>query len=171
MGLATGANFLLAITEVSSEPFSEEENWLAAVEWAYKNGADIISSSLGYTNNRYFTKDMDGKKSFVVKAASLAARKGMLVINAAGNDGDSEWKVISTPADADSILTIGGVSPETNLHINFSSYGPTADGRMKPNVSAFGEAVVANTKGNVEIAFGTSFATPLVAGFAACAWL
>jgi len=170
MGLATGANFLLAITEVNSEPFSEEENWLSAVEWAYKNGADIISSSLGYTNNRYFTKDMDGKKSFVVRAASIAARKGMLVINAAGNDGDNEWQVISTPADADSILTIGGVSPETNLHINFSSYGPTADGRMKPNVSAFGEAVVANTKGNVEIAFGTSFATPLVAGFAACAW-
>lgn len=170
MGLATGAEFLLAITEVNSEPFSEEENWMAAMEWAYKNGADIISSSLGYTFNRYFPKDMDGSKSFVVKAASLAARKGMLVINAAGNDGDNDWKVIGTPADADSILSIGGISPETHLHINFSSYGPTADGRMKPNVSAFGEAVVAEPKGGVDIAYGTSFATPLVAGFAACAW-
>ncbi len=170
MGLATGAEFLLAITEVNSEPFSEEENWMAAMEWAYKNGADIISSSLGYTYNRYFPNDMDGKRSFVVKAATLAAQKGMLVVNAAGNDGDNSWRVIGTPADADSILSIGGISPESHLHIDFSSYGPTADGRMKPNVSAFGEAVVAEPKGGVDVAYGTSFATPLVAGFAACAW-
>lgn len=170
MGMATGAEFLLAITEVNSEPFSEEENWLAAVEWAHKNGADIISSSLGYTFNRYFPTDMDGKKTFVAQAATIAARKGILVINAAGNDGDSDWQVLGTPADADSILTVGGISPDNNLHINFSSYGPTADGRMKPNVCAFGKAVVASPKGGVNIAYGTSFATPLISGFAACAW-
>ncbi len=170
MGMATGAEFLLAITEVNSEPFSEEENWLAAVEWAHKNGANIISSSLGYTFNRYFPSDMDGKKSFVAQAATIAARKGILVINAAGNDGDSDWQVLGTPADADSILTVGGISPDDNLHISFSSYGPTADGRMKPNVCAFGKAVVANPKGGVNIAYGTSFATPLISGFAACAW-
>ena len=84
MGMATGAEFLLARTESGTfEPFSEEENWLAAAEWADKNGADIISSSLGYTNNRYFSWDMDGKKSFVARAANTAAEKGMLVINAA----------------------------------------------------------------------------------------
>ena len=169
MGMATGAEFLLAITEVESEPFSEEENWLAAVEWAHKHGADIISSSLGYTYNRYFPTDMNGK-TFVARAAGIAAKKGILVINAAGNDGDNDWQVLGTPADADSILTVGGISPDNNLHIDFSSYGPTADGRMKPNVCAFGEAVVADPYGEVEIAFGTSFATPLISGFVACAW-
>lgn len=170
IGMATGAEFLLAITEENSEPFSEEENWLAAVEWAHKHGANIISSSLGYTYNRYFPSDMDGKKTFVARAATIAARKGMLVVNAAGNDGDSDWQVLGTPADADSILTVGGINPDNNLHIDFSSYGPTADGRMKPNVCAFGKAVVANPKGGVEIAYGTSFATPLISGFVACAW-
>jgi len=170
LGLAPDAEFLLAITEVAKEPFSEEENWLAAVEWAHRNGAKIINSSLGYTYHRYFTNQMDGRTSLVARAALLAARKGMLVVNAAGNEGTDEWRAIGTPADADSILTIGGVSPDTHLHIDFSSYGPTADGRRKPNVSAFGKAVVAKPTGGYNTAFGTSFASPLVAGFVACAW-
>ncbi len=169
MGLATGAEFLLAITEVGREPFSEEENWLAALEWADRNGAQIINSSLGYTYHRYFPEQMDGKTSFVSRAATMAARKGILVVNAAGNEGSSKWSVIGAPADADSILTVGGVSPSSHLHINFASYGPTADGRLKPNVSAFGEAQVANKKGGYSSASGTSFASPLTAGFAACA--
>lgn len=170
LGLAPDAEFLLAITEVAKEPFSEEENWLAAVEWAHRNGAKIINSSLGYTYHRYFTNQMDGRTSLVARVALLAARKGMLVVNAAGNEGTDEWRAIGTPADADSILTIGGVSPDTHLHIDFSSYGPTADGRRKPNVSAFGKAVVAKPTGGYNTAFGTSFASPLVAGFVACAW-
>jgi subtilisin family serine protease len=169
MGLATGAEFLLAITEVGREPFSEEENWLAALEWADRNGAQIINSSLGYTYHRYFPEQMDGKTSFVSRAATMAARKGILVVNAAGNEGNDKWSVIGAPADADSILTVGGVSPYTHLHINFASFGPTADGRLKPNVSAFGEAQVANKKGGFSSASGTSFASPLTAGFAACA--
>ncbi|HPX07100.1 MAG TPA: S8 family serine peptidase, partial [Tenuifilaceae bacterium] len=118
LGLAPDAEFLLAITEVAKEPFSEEENWLAAVEWAHRNGAKIINSSLGYTYHRYFTNQMDGRTSLVARAALLAARKGMLVVNAAGNEGTDEWRAIGTPADADSILTIGGVSPDTHLHID-----------------------------------------------------
>ena len=166
LGLATNAEFLLARTEVKAEPFSEEENWLAAVEWADKNGADIINSSLGYTFHRYFTWQMDGR-SLVAKAGNLAAKKGMLVVNAAGNDGAGKWKYLGTPADADSVLTVGGISPTTDYHINFSSYGPTADKRPKPNVCAYGDVIVAGeTKlKNVQ---GTSFSSPLVAGFAAC---
>ena len=170
IGMATGAEFLLARTEMSLlELFSEEENWLAAVEWADKNGADIINSSLAYTYHRYFTSDMDGKKSLVARAANMAASKGMLVLNAAGNDGESAWKYLGTPADADSVLTVGGISPESDYHISFSSYGPTADKRLKPNVCAFGAVIAAGKKG-LTTTYGTSFSSPLVAGFAACAW-
>ncbi len=168
MGLATGASFLLARTEVNSEPFSEEENWLAAVEWADKNGADIINSSLGYTHHRYFPVQMDGG-SLVAKAANMAFEKGILVVNAAGNEGeDANWKYIGTPADAEHTLSIGGIDPMNDLHISFSSYGPTADGRLKPNVSALGKTVVIGRNPKPKIAYGTSFASPLVAGFAAC---
>jgi subtilisin family serine protease len=169
IGLATGAEFLLARTEVKREPFFEEENWLAAVEWADKNGADIISSSLGYTYQRYFPSQMDGKTTLVTRAANLAAKKGMLVINAAGNDGDTKWKIIGAPADADSALSVGGIDPLTEYHISFSSFGPTWDKRLKPNVSAYGHVIAAG-KDKLEAVEGTSFACPLVAGFAACAW-
>jgi serine protease AprX len=170
IGLATSAEFLLARTENSkTEPFSEEENWLAAAEWADKNGAQIINSSLAYTKHRYFTSEMDGHTSLVSKAATMAARKGILVVNAAGNDGDSNWKYIATPADADSVLTVGGINPYTNYHIDFSSYGPTADKRMKPNVCAYGKTVVGGNN-EIHISEGTSFSSPLIAGYAACIW-
>jgi serine protease AprX len=169
IGLATGAEFLLAKTEKSSEKYSEELYWLAAAEWADKNGADIINSSLGYTVNRYFNWQMDGKTSFVTRAANIAARKGMLVVNAAGNDGDGKWHYIGAPADADSALSVGGINPETGFHSGFSSYGPTSDKRMKPNVSAYGH-VVAAAPARLVSTQGTSFASPLIAGFAACAW-
>ena len=169
IGLATGAEFLLAKTEKSSEKYSEELYWLAAAEWADKNGADIINSSLGYTGKRYFNWQMDGKTSFVTRAANIAARKGMLVVNAAGNEGQDKWHYIGAPADADSVLSIGGIDPETGYHTSFSSYGPTSDKRMKPNVSAYGH-VIAAAPGRLISTQGTSFASPLIAGFAACAW-
>ncbi len=169
MGLATGASFLLAITEVRTEPFSEEQNWLAAAEWAHQHGADIINSSLGYTNKRYFTDQMDGKTPFVTRAANRAAAQGMLVVNAAGNEGEGKWKIIGAPADGDSVLSVGGIDPSTYRHIDFSSYGPTFDQRMKPNVVAFGTAMAAGKKGMKEVS-GTSFSSPLIAGFVACAW-
>ena len=174
LGLATGAEFLLARTEVETEPKKEEVWWHMAVEWADRNGANIISSSLGYGKENHYTKDMDGT-SYVAKAGNLAARKGMLVVNSAGNEADvKQWKTIITPADADSVLCIGGI--ENSLteynHIEFSSYGPSADGRQKPNVCAFGYARTANTGNNhaTHYVHGTSFSCPLVAGFAACAW-
>jgi len=168
-GLATDAEFLLARTEVNAEPFSEEENWIAALEWADQNGADIVNSSLGYTFNRYFPYQMDGKTSFVSRGAAKAASKGILVVNAAGNEGEkTTWEIIGAPADADSILSVGGVDPENGLHISFSSYGPTADGRLKPNVCAAGKVFAYGRKSTSTI-YGTSFASPITAGFAACA--
>jgi subtilisin family serine protease len=169
IGLATGSTFLLARTEKNSEKFAEEENWLAAAEWADKNGADIINSSLGYTHHRYFNDQMDGKTSLVARAAKMAFQKGMLVVNAAGNEGSGNWYYVGTPADVDSVLSVGGISPTENYHIGFSSFGPTSDGRMKPNVCAYGHALTARGDFLTE-ADGTSFASPLVAGFAACAW-
>jgi len=169
IGLATGAEFLLAKTEKNSEKFSEELNWLAAAEWADKNGADIINSSLGYTHKRYFNWQMDGRTSFISRAANLAARKGMLVINAAGNEGSGRWHYVGAPADADSVLSVGGINPSTGYHTSFSSYGPTSDKRMKPNVSAYGHVTAAAPAGLTSTQ-GTSFSSPLVAGFAACAW-
>ena len=174
LGLATGAELLLARTEVNTEPFKEEVWWQMAVEWADKNGANIISSSLGYGKDRYYTKDMNGQ-SYVAKAGNMAARKGILVCNSAGNEGDDEtWYTIITPSDADSVLCVGGIMPDLESYnrTSFSSYGPSADGRQKPNVCAFAYAWTANTgKSNHDYHTvpGTSFSCPLVSGFAACA--
>ena len=174
LGLATGAEFLLARTEVEPEPFKEEVWWMQAVEWADKNGANIISSSLGYGKDRYYTKDMNGT-SYVARAANLAARKGMLVVNSAGNEADDKrWQYIITPSDADSVLCIGGITHSLTdyEHISFASFGPTADGRQKPNLCAFAHTWAANPRNNEAYSMvdGTSFSCPLVAGFAACAW-
>ncbi|GAC1374840.1 MAG: hypothetical protein NVSMB30_18230 [Hymenobacter sp.] len=170
LGLAPAAEYLLARTEqLGRERYAEEEAWLAAVEWADRLGADIINSSLAYTEQRYFPEQMNGRRSLIARAANLAARKGMLVVSAAGNDGDNDWVRIGTPADADSALAIGGLDPETGLHVDFSSFGPTADRRPKPNLAAFG-IVLTTTYDGYERLEGTSFSAPLVAGFAACLW-
>ncbi|UPT66772.1 MAG: S8 family serine peptidase [Sphingobacteriales bacterium JAD_PAG50586_3] len=170
IGLATGADFLLARTESPGyEIYSEEEYWLAGAEWADKNGADIINSSLGYTNDLYFRHQMDGRHSIIAKAATMAVKKGILVVNAAGNEGDGNWKIVASPADADSVLTVGGVDPYRQYHSNFSSYGPNRNLKMKPNVSAAGTVATMGER-SVTVASGTSFASPLTAGFAACAW-
>ena len=170
IGLATGAEILLARTEnLLTEQYSEEENWLAAAEWADKQGVNIISSSLGYTFTRYFNTQMDGKTSLVARAASIAAAKGILVVNSAGNEGTNNWQFLVTPADVDSVLTVGGSEPEKDCHINFSSYGPNSVGKLKPNVIASGR-VVAAISNKLAVVSGTSFSAPMVAGFAACAW-
>jgi serine protease AprX len=170
LGLAPEATYLLARTEsLARERIGEEEAWLRAAEWADREGADIISSSLAYTAQRYFPEWMDGRHSLIARAANIAARKGMLVVSAAGNDGDDDWGRIGTPADADSALAVGGLDPATGLHVAFSSTGPSADRRLKPDVSAFG-IVLTTTPSGYERLEGTSFSAPLVAGFAACVW-
>ena len=171
IGLATGAEFLLARTEVDLEPRKEEVWWMMGMEWADRNGANIINSSLGYGKERYNPEDMDGT-SLVARAANMAAAKGILVCNSMGNEGDDRsWRTLITPADADSVLSVGGIDEMGNPS-DFTSWGPTADGRLKPNVCAYGHAFVANpSKTNpYTYAYGTSFSSPLTAGFAACAW-
>lgn len=168
LGLAPAAEFLLARTEVEAEKKKEEVWWVEALEWADQNGAHIVSSSLGYGIDLHNLKDMDGKTSIVAKGASTAASKGILVCTAMGNEGsDNDWKVLVTPADAENVLSVGAVSSLEKLE-SYSSFGPTADGRRKPNVVACGHDMVADVKGNYKYHQGTSFATPLVSGFAAC---
>ena len=173
LGLATGAEFLLGRTEIDPEPFKEEVWWAEGAEWADKNGADLINSSLGYGKDRHWTKDMDGT-SYVAKAANKAVEKGILICNSAGNEGDdSRWMTIITPSDADNVICVGGIVDQLDdyRHISFSSYGPSADKRLKPNVCAFGHALVANPSNDtITDAYGTSFSSPLTTGFCACAW-
>ena len=173
IGLATEAEFLLARTEVGSEPKKEEVWWVMGLEWADKNGAQIVSSSLGYGEINHFPDELDGA-SPISKAANMGAAKGILICNSAGNEGKKKrWPGIVLPADADSVLTVGGINPTSDQHQNFSSYGPTADGRLKPNVVAYAyECRTADPSAPTNYGWpaGTSFSCPLVAGFAACAW-
>lgn len=169
-GLATKATFLLARTERGKrEYFGEEENWLAAAEWADQKGADLINSSLGYTVPRYFREQMDGEYSLVSRAAQMAFNKGIVVLTSAGNEGQNDWKYLGAPADADSVLAIGGISANNDRKIGFSSYGPSSDGRVKPNVVTLGQGISAyGAKNTFQKQSGTSFSSPFAAGFAAC---
>lgn len=168
LGLAPDAEFLLARTAKNfSEGGKDEECWLAAVEWCDKNGANIINTSLGYDVSKYFQNDMDGKTSLISRSANLASKKGILVVVSAGNEGNTIWKKICTPADADSVLTVGAINPYSGIQASWSSYGPSADFRMKPEVSAYGYVAGIYDR-NITEMLGTSFSSPLVAGFAAC---
>jgi serine protease AprX len=169
LGAAVDAHFLLARTERNlREVKSEEDNWLAAMEWADQQGADIISSSLGYGKPRYHYEDMNGKKTLVSQAAAMAVRKGILVVNSAGNEGSGKFHYVSAPGDADSVLTVGGSYPMLSLRMPFSSFGPNYRGVIKPEISAPGYVLAANKKGEYKPIGGTSFACPLISGMAAC---
>ncbi len=169
MGLATGASYYLLRTERKYvEPKSEEIHWIEALEWADQVGIDIVNSSLGYTETRYFPEQMTGKVAPVSMAASMAAGVGILIVNAVGNEAEERWRTIIAPADADSILSVGGTNPYTDLAASFSSPGPSADGRLKPNVSAPGITLLPAGLDGYGVGYGTSYSSPLVAGFAAC---
>jgi len=176
MGTAPKANYYLLRTEDAySENVIEEYNWICGAEFADSIGADVINSSLGYTTfdysiQNYTYDDLDGKTSPSTIAATMASRKGIIVVNAAGNSGNGSWKYIGAPADADSILTVGAVDENKEI-ASFSSYGPTSDGRVKPSVCAQGENTeVINSQGNVINSNGTSFASPVLAGLVTCLW-
>lgn len=176
-GAATKADYFLFRTEEpDTESPKEIDNWVAAIEMADSLGLHIVSTSLGYTTFdtevfNFSYADMNGRNSRGAQAAIIAARKGLLLIVAAGNDGDKTWHYISTPADADSILTVGAVDIFGEI-AGFSSFGPSADGRVKPEVCAVGfqTVLVDPSNGNLIYSNGTSFACPLVAGMAACLW-
>ena len=165
-GMATGASFILLRSEDQvTETMADEDRWIQAIEKAYEWGADIVTSSVGFTNALHSRDQVNGQ-SLISKAADMAASKGMLVVISAGNEWLTLWKTLSIPADAEGVITVGGIDREGN-HSYFSSVGPTADGRSKPDVVAPGTCVV--VKGNeLSMANGTSFAAPLVAGYLAC---
>lgn len=174
VGTAPDANFWLLRTEdANTEYIVEEYNWASGAEFADSAGVDIINSSLGYTNfddesTNHTFKHLDGKTSVASIAAGIAAKKGIIVCNAAGNEGNDPWKYIGAPADAFGIITVGGVTPDS-AHADFSSYGPTADGRIMPIVSAqASKAIVASVNNKFYGSQGTSFATPILCGMVAC---
>ncbi|MCX6831119.1 MAG: S8 family serine peptidase, partial [candidate division Zixibacteria bacterium] len=170
-GPAYKASFILCKTEdIRSETQVEEDNWEAAVEFADALGTDIISSSLGYSD-WYDTPDYNGQTCVSTLAALQAARYGILVCNSIGNSGPGAT-TMGAPADADSIISVGAVTSSGTLSY-FSSMGPTADGRMKPEVCARGSSAYlasASSDGAYGYGDGTSFSCPLTAGAAAVIW-
>ncbi len=178
IGPAYGATFLLAKTENTDwEHNVEEDDWVAAAEWADSLGADIISSSLGYWDfdfgepRQYSWEDMNGNTAVVTIGADIAASRGILVVNSAGNSGDiaEPANTLGAPSDGDSVLAIGAVS-STGALAGFSSRGPSADGRIKPDVCARGVSTVcasAFSATGYAAVNGTSLSCPLVAGAAA----
>ena len=176
VGTAPDATYCLLRSEDNNSEFPiEEDYWAAAVEYADSIGADIINSSLGYNefdmaSLSYTKSQLDGKTAFVTKAAAFAASKGMLVVISAGNDGSKPWRKISFPSDAPEVLTVGAVQADLTRGY-FSSIGPTADGRIKPDIMAMGvNNTIINGTGAVTYGSGTSYSAPLIAGMAACIW-
>ena len=177
IGTAPNANFLLYRTEDASTEYPvEEQNFVAAAERADSIGADAFSVSLGYNtfSNSIFNytyNDLNGNVTLIARAANMAAQKGIAVIVAAGNEGNNPWRYITTPADADSVLTIGAVDKNRQI-ASFSSFGPSSDGQIKPDIAAIGTgAVVANeSTGQPMYGNGTSFACPIMAGITTCLW-
>lgn len=177
IGTAPEASYMLYRTEdTSSETLAEEDNWVAAAEMADVKGADVINTSLGYsilwddTLNSHSYADMDGNTTIITVAGDIAASKGMLVVNSAGNSGSSDWYYITAPADGDSVLAVGAVDADSVLAY-FSSHGPSSDGRIKPNVVAQGYAsVVCDLENGIRFANGTSFSSPILSGMAASVW-
>ncbi|NWJ49951.1 MAG: S8 family peptidase [Bacteroidetes bacterium] len=179
IGTAPEADYWLIRTEDAKAEYPlEEYNWAAGAIFADSVGVDIISSSLGYfefdspyASSNYTIDQLNGKTTLISRAAEKATERGILVVNAAGNEGTTKWKKIIAPADVDSVLTVGAVNT-AGTSASFSSYGPSADGRIKPDIAATGYGtVLANPSTNTLITGnGTSFSTPLIAGLCACLW-
>lgn len=174
LGTAPEASYWLIRTEYApTEYLVETDFWCSGIEFADSVGVDMVNSSLGYTTfddpSMNFTyADMNGKVSRASRAASLAALKGIVVLNSAGNDGAKAWHYISSPADAEGIVTVGSVQSDGSSS-TFSSFGPSADGRIKPEISSLGTAAaVVNSLGTPIFGNGTSYASPIMAGMMAC---
>ncbi len=176
VGTAPEAAFWLLRSEDSRSEYPiEEDYWVAAAEYADSVGVDIINTSLGYTNfnlpaRSYTHEQLDGKTSFITQAAGKAVEKGIFVEVSAGNEGGAKWHKIAVPSDAENVLTVGSIKIDS-LVSYFSSRGPTADGRIKPDVVALGSKIsVIASDGEIERSDGTSFAGPVMSGIVACLW-
>lgn len=176
IGSAFLANYYLFVTEETSfEYIIEEDNWVAAAEYADSIGIDIINTSLGYstfddsTQNHTY-QDMDGNTTRITIAMDIAASKGIIPVTSAGNSGNSEWHYITAPADADSCLTVGAIDT-AGVAAYFTSFGPTADGRIKPDVVSVGfNTAYALNDSTYGHGHGTSYSSPNLAGLTACLW-
>jgi len=178
-GAAFGASYFLAVTDhPDTETRADEDRWVAAVEWCDSLGADIISSSLVYNEfdsieESYVTDDMDGRTSLVARAAEIAVSRGIVVVNSAGNEGLGMWRIIATPGDAEHVIAVGAVNYnnlDQPIISGFSSRGPTADGRIKPDIVAPGGYVKVPRSGTPKdyiYVNGTSYAAPLISGLCA----
>ena len=176
VGTAPEADYYLFKTEVEGEEFPiEEDYWVTAIEYADSIGIDIINTSLGYStfddpSMNHIYEQLDGYTILASRVASIAGNKGMLIIDAAGNDGNKPWEKINVPCDADNIITVGAVN-SNGIIANFSSKGPSADGRIKPDLCAMGEfTTIIKADGTVSKGNGTSYASPILAGAGACLW-
>ena len=173
IGTAPDASYWLVRTENSGPEYSMEMDfWVSGIEFLDSVGIDVVNSSLGYTvfddpNMNFTYSDMNGETARISRAATMAADKGIIVVNSAGNEGGSGWKYIGAPADAKNIITVGAVMSDGTAS-SFSSFGPTFDGRVKPEIAAWGtQTALMNINGNFN-GNGTSFSAPIIAGMMAC---
>ena len=177
VGTAPDASFYLFITEIIDKEVPLEESlWVEAAERADSLGVDVINTSLGYTtfdnpNYNYSYADMDGKTAFISRGADIIASRGMILVTSAGNSGSNSWKYMGAPGDAASVFTVGAVNASEDI-ASFSSFGPTSDGRVKPDVLAHGENVfvIDHQTGTPKPSNGTSFSSPVMTGVVACFW-
>ena len=172
-GAPDASYWLLRSEDAYTEWPVEADYWIIAAEFADSVGVDIINTSLGYAmfddpSLDYRYNDLNGKNLRVSQAALMTARKGIITLVSAGNEGNTEWGTISAPADADSILTVGAVDRYGNV-TGFSSYGPSADRRVKPDICTVGgSAAIVDSYGYPSISNGTSFSSPIAAAMMAC---
>ncbi|MDA0912384.1 MAG: S8 family serine peptidase [Bacteroidetes bacterium] len=176
IGTAPDAHYVLYRTEDAySEYLIEEDYWVAAAEHADSMGVDLMNTSLGYSTfddstMNHTVLDLDGITCRISQAAQWAAQKGILCVTSAGNSGSTEWHAITAPGDAKDILTVGAIDANGN-HASFSGWGPTADGRIKPEIMALGvQAAYPHADSTIRYGNGTSFSSPIVCGAAACLW-
>jgi serine protease AprX len=176
IGTGYKSDFYLFITEDErTEQQIEEINWLVAAEYADSAGVDIISSSLGYTtfdypSFSYSQSDLDGNTTLSTKAADFAAATGILVVNSAGNEGNSSWRSLGAPSDGDSVMAVAAVD-SAGRKASFSSFGYLTGQKVKPNLAAQGFlAAVVFPNGNIGLNNGTSFSCPILAGMTAGFW-
>jgi len=176
VGTAPQASYYFFVTEYTpTETPLEEAHWVEALERSDSLGVDVVNTSLsykGYDDGSYTHtyEDLDGQTTFAARGGNLAFDKGMILVCSSGNSGNSGSPFPGTPADSPGVLTIGAVNPDGS-YASFSSYGPTTDGRLKPDVMAQGSgSAVINTNGTVGTSSGTSFSSPIMAGVVACLW-
>jgi hypothetical protein len=172
IGAAFGSGYFLAKTEdLRYERNLEQDNYAAGLEWLETRGVDIMTASLGYskfdsTDESSPYSELDGRTTIVTQAVNEASRRGVICVIPAGNDGRNGLRTLNAPADADSAIVVAAIRADSLLPANFSSRGPTGDGRMKPDIAAQGQNVVqaATTGSEYRLGNGTSYSTPIIAG-------